>query len=232
MVPLDSGPVNRVGDRHAGDRPGRRVRVVGVPSGPNFDGPAHDRPGAVVLHVVVEAGQPTASTTSMPARDAGAEGHGLLPLPGGRRAAARDRARPGQRLHAGLLPGARKALALASYARCTCTPLAAASSRWRSTCVSAARDATSCSPCTPRGRTSGGATACSSSWWPLCSPCSSRAVRPPQPSLPPTLKRLVRRLEVIPNGVDVERIDRVLEGARGRPRRRPGEPGSSSRWAG
>ncbi len=32
-------------------------------------------------------------------------------------------------------------------------------------------------------------------------------------SLPRSLKRLVRRLEVIPNGVDVERIDRVLEGA-------------------
>ena len=32
-------------------------------------------------------------------------------------------------------------------------------------------------------------------------------------SLPPTLRRLVRRLEVVPNGVDVERIDRVLEGA-------------------
>ena len=51
-------------------------------------------------------------------------------------------------------------------------------------------------------------------------------------SLPPTLKRLVRRLEVIPNGVDVERIDRVLEGATVPTRRRPGEPGSSSRWAG
>ena len=31
-------------------------------------------------------------------------------------------------------------------------------------------------------------------------------------SLPRTLRRLVRRLEVVPNGVDVERIDQVLEG--------------------
>ena len=127
--------VNRVGDRHAGDRPGRRVRIVGVPSGPNFDGPATDPAGGLsVLHVVVKAG-PTNSQYN----------EHCLPVMRERRITvcslfpAEVEPPPeivlvqGDGSLRGCFRALREALARSTYDACTCTPPAAPYSRWRST---------------------------------------------------------------------------------------------------